>query len=71
MSTAPSGQRITALEEEISHLTRVNEELSDEISSQWKRIDVLEKAVKQFKLRLDAVEGGEGILSENTKPPHW
>ena len=64
-------QRITELEEEIAHLTKVNEELSGEVLAQWKRIELLEKALRKLEGRFEALEAGDGISAEIVRPPHY
>ena len=63
--------RLTQLEEEIAHLARTNEELSGEVLAQWKRIDVLEKALKTMETRLSGFEDSLEGPPTNERPPHW
>jgi len=63
--------RLTNLEEEIAHLSKVNEELSGEILAQWKRIEGLEKALRLLETRLSGLEEGLENPVANERPPHW
>lgn len=63
--------RITKLEEEVTHLARTNEELSSELAGQWKRMEVIEKKFLHLETRFASVEDSLEQPAENTKPPHW
>ena len=63
----------TALEEQIAHLTRTVEELSDIVAGQSAEIDRLSHRVRMLMDReaereLDA--GGTAPMADQ-KPPHW
>ena len=63
----------THLEEQIAHLTRTVEELSDIVARQQGEIDVLTRRV-QMLLEREAErqsEGGGGVVSGDERPPHW
>ncbi len=66
-----SENRIIALEEEVAHLRLQNEELSAEILSQWKQVDLLQKKLAQLEERFAGLEDGPEIGEANVKPPHW
>ncbi len=65
--------RITALEEQIAHLVRMVEDLSDVVARQDREIDrlgqrlrfVIERAAER-----DAEAGAEIVLTDQ-RPPHW
>ena len=62
-----------ALEEQIAHLTRTVEELSDELAGHKRRIDVLERRVQMLMTRAaeaEAAEGG-GVVLGDERPPHY
>lgn len=65
--------RVTLLEEQIAHLTRVVEDLSDVIARQDKEMDTLKRRTQMLMEReaereLDA---SGSIPLANQKPPHW
>ena len=64
-------ERMTNMEEEIAHLSKVNEELSGEILAQWKRIESLENAIKVLENRLSGFEDSFENPDVNERPPHW
>ena len=70
MSKSPEN-RITALEEEVAHLAKANEELSAEIAAQWKKIDQLQGSVKVLQNCLVSLVDNLQPEIKNTKPPHW
>ena len=63
--------KVNRLEETIAHLVKSNEELSDELALQWKRIERLESSLKHFEDRFAELESGKSDLPDNQKPPHW
>ena len=65
--------RITALEEQVAHLTRVTEDLSDVVARQETEIARLSRRVGLLMEReadREAQEGGTVPLADQ-KPPHW
>lgn len=61
------------LEEQIAHLTRVVEDLSDVLARQGREIDVLTRRVEML-LRREAereADTGAGIALADQRPPHW
>ena len=64
-------ERVTALEEEAAHLRRQNEELSNEVLSQWQRIEQLEKRLGRLQDRFVDLEGQIEPPESGQKPPHW
>ncbi len=65
--------RVTKLEEQLAHLERVVEELSDVASRQGDEIDRLTRRLAMLTEReaeREASEGGRAPLADQ-KPPHW
>ncbi|WP_163846521.1 SlyX family protein [Pseudooceanicola aestuarii] len=62
-----------ALEEKIAHLTRIVDDLSDELTRQGREIDVLNRRVAMLMQREAAREqdGSGGIVMGDEKPPHY
>lgn len=62
-----------ALEEQIAHLTRTVEELSDVVAKQQSEIDRLTKRVRMLMEREAAREqaGGGGHVFGDERPPHY
>lgn len=61
------------LEEQIAHLTRTVDELSDVIARQQTQIDRLERRVEML-MRREAereAEGSGGVVLGNERPPHY
>lgn len=64
---------MTKLEEQIAHLTRTVEDLSDVIARQDKDIALLTKRVQMLLEReaeREAADGGGAVLGDE-RPPHW
>ena len=61
------------LEEQIAHLTRAVDDLSDVIARQSRQIDVLEHRVTMLMQREAdrQSEGGGGIVLGDERPPHY
>ncbi len=61
------------LEEQIAHLTRAVDDLSDVIARQSRQIDVLEHRVAMLMQREAdrQSEGGGGIVLGDERPPHY
>lgn len=65
--------RITALEEQIAHLVRTVEDLSDVVARQDREIDRLGQRLRMVIERAaerDAEAGAEIVLTDQ-RPPHW
>ena len=65
--------RITRLEEQVAHLTRVAEDLSDVIARQETEITRLTRCIAMLMEReaeRESLEGGTVPLADQ-KPPHW
>lgn len=65
--------RITALEEQVAHLTRVSEELSDVVARQDREIAALSHRLRILVEREAEreLEAGAQIPLADQKPPHW
>jgi SlyX protein len=61
------------LEEQIAHLTRVVDDLSDVIARQEREIDRLTRRVEMLMLREGEREAdaGGGVVFGDEKPPHY
>lgn len=61
------------LEEQIAHLTRSVEEMSDVIARQQKEIDVLTRRVAMLMQREAErqQDGGGGVVIGDERPPHY
>lgn len=65
--------RITALEEQVAHLTRTVEELSDVLARQDGEIDRLTRRVGMLMTREAEreAETGDSVPLADQRPPHW
>jgi SlyX protein len=64
--------KITELEERLSHTMRQAEDLSEIVADQAKRIETLEKRMKAVLNMAQATAQGEGsIMLGDQPPPHW
>lgn len=62
----------TALEEKIAHLTRMVEDLSDEVLRQGRDVERLERRVRLLMEREAEREADTGAIPlADQKPPHW
>lgn len=61
------------LEEQIAHLTRTVDDLSDVIARQSRQIDVLERRVAMLMQREAErqSEGSGGVVFTDERPPHY
>ena len=62
-----SNDRITALEEIVTHQARTIEELSDQVAQQWRLIEQLRRAMDNMGNRLADMAEPTPV----TKPPHY
>ena len=63
---------ITHLEEQIAHLTRTVEDLSDVVAAKAREIDTLTRRVQMLMEREAEREAmGMGSAEANVPPPHW
>ncbi|MBZ0128053.1 MAG: SlyX family protein [Rhodobacteraceae bacterium] len=68
-----SDERIRDLEEQIAHLSKAVDDLSDVVLRQGAEIDVLTRRMRLVMERLAEAEldnGGTAPLADQ-KPPHW
>lgn len=66
-------ERFNGLEEQIAHLTRAVEDLSEVVARQSAEIDRLQRRMGML-LQREAereAEGGGGIPLADQRPPHW
>ncbi|PIE06479.1 MAG: SlyX protein [Rhodobacterales bacterium] len=65
--------RITALEEQVAHLTRITDELSEVLARQDGEIDRLVRRVEMLMSREAAREAdsAQAIPLADQRPPHW
>ena len=63
----------TELEEQIAHLTRMVEDLSEELARQGKTLDVAERRITLLMQRAAEAESEQGgtIPLADQRPPHW
>lgn len=69
--TSDDDTRLTALEELAAHQGRVIEELSGELSEQWKVIEQMRKKIDHLTERLLDLEEQALEAPAITKPPHY
>ena len=69
--TDKTNDRITKLEEELTHVIISNEELSSELIHSAKRIEQLERKIIMLEGRFSAIEDNADAPIPNEKPPHW
>lgn len=65
--------RLNELEIQVAHLTRANEELSDVVARQAKRLEVMEKRLELLLERArehEAANVGSHVFGDE-RPPHW
>jgi len=63
--------RLQLLEEQNAHHAKSIEELSDQLTEQWKIIDALKSKFDRLSDRFFQLEATTTPENENTKPPHW
>jgi SlyX protein len=64
-------ERLTALEELTTHQSRTIDELSAELASQWKIVDLMQKKLERLMERFTAIEEASLEAPAITKPPHY
>ena len=69
--TSGSQNKTELLEERIAHQERIIEELSEQVSNQWKHIENLQSAIRQLNSQLMDLEDSVSPAPANAKPPHW
>ncbi|MBP1851671.1 SlyX family protein [Rhizobium halophytocola] len=68
---ADQSERITHLEETVAHLTRVVEELSDQLTEQWKVTEQTRAKLDRLTERFLSLEEQSLEAPANTRPPHY
>lgn len=65
--------RITELEIQLAHATRMSEELSDVVADHAKRLELAEKRIQMLMQRAAQAESEAmaGVAVGNQPPPHW
>jgi len=63
--------RITHLEEELAHLRIANDELSAEVLLQMRKIDNLEKMLRNLEAKQSGLEERLDNPLTDERPPHW
>jgi SlyX protein len=65
--------RITELEIQLAHATRMAEELSDVVAEHAKRLEAAEKRIQMLMERAAQAEAESmaGVAIGNQPPPHW
>lgn len=66
-----SEERIARLEEHVAHQAHTIEELSDQLSEQWKQVSNLQNKYEQLVQRLLAFEEQSHDAPADTRPPHY
>jgi len=64
-------ERLTALEEHLSHMLAANDDLSHQLIHALSRIEGLERRVVALEGRVEQVEEGSEPSPAETRPPHW
>jgi len=65
-----SDARITALEELTAHQAKTIDELSEQVTEQWKVIDRMKRMLERLGERMETMEAGTSEVPV-TKPPHY
>ncbi len=65
-----SDDRLTALEELTAHQAKIIDELSEQLTEQWKVIDRMKRTLERMGERLESLDAGTGEVPV-TKPPHY
>jgi SlyX protein len=64
-------ERITRLEETIAHQAKVIEELSDQLTEQWKVVEQTRAKLDRLTERFLNLEEQSIEAPANTRPPHY
>ena len=60
--------RIEALETRLAHQEKMISELSDVVTSQWRKIEMLERQLRQLNEEMQSLDSGAVPVD---KPPHY
>lgn len=63
--------RIVALEEMVAHQAKTIDELSDQLSEQWKVVDRMKRVLELLGERLVGMEERTSEAAPVTRPPHY
>jgi SlyX protein len=64
-------ERVTLLEENAAHQSLTIEELSAQLTAQWKIIDLMQVKLDRLVERTSAIEDAAFEAPANTRPPHY
>jgi SlyX protein len=64
-------ERITRLEETIAHQAKTIEELSDQLTEQWKIVEQIRAKLDRLTERFLSLEEQSIEAPANTRPPHY
>ncbi|MGA9659643.1 MAG: SlyX family protein [Asticcacaulis sp.] len=64
-----SEDRITALEEMVAHQAKTLDELSEQLTEQWKVIDRMKRSMERMGEQLDGMASVDAPVG--AKPPHY
>jgi SlyX protein len=70
---AAMSDHITALEEQVAHLTRVSEELSDVVARQDKELELVKRRLQMIMEReaQRELDAGSSVAMTDERPPHY
>jgi len=71
MSPHAHEDRLTALEELTAHQAKTIDELSDQVTAQWKTIDQMRRALDRLGERLIGLEDRSTEAAPVSPPPHY
>jgi SlyX protein len=63
-------QRIDELEMRIAHQDKAIADLNEVVTSQWKKLEAMERQLRRFGEELEAQQSSEAPAA-NQKPPHY
>ncbi len=63
--------RLTALEELTAHQAKTIDELSDQVSEQWKTIERLRRTLERLGEQMVGLEERTAEATPVTRPPHY
>ena len=66
-----SEDRLIALEEMAAHQAKTIDELSDQLTQQWKLVEQMKRTIERLSERLLGLEEQTIEAPANTRPPHY